>query len=58
MRCVYIWDGGGEVGSLKSNHFPENHLMPGNDSAVVIFFFCKVQASVTYCTHSIQVTSD
>lgn len=53
MRCLYIWGD-----SLKFNHFGENHLTPHNDSVVVIFFFCKVQASVTYCTHLIQVISD
>lgn len=40
------------------NHFWVNPLTPGDDSVVVIFFFFKVQASVTYCTHSIKVTSD
>lgn len=44
-------------GLLKSNHFfRASRLLPVDDSPSVIFSFCKVQ-SVTYCTHSIQVTS-
>lgn len=48
-----------EVGSFWNPiPFLKNHLMAGNDSDMVIFSFCKVQASVTCCTYSIQVTSD
>lgn len=45
-------------GLLKSNRFfrRASRLLPVDDSPSVIFSFCKVQ-SVTYCTHSIQVTS-